>query len=224
MQTLINKFINIFKWPVAIYMIALLPAIFKSIDYFNFATMKFVLFGGGIVAYIFIRAASDVSVRLSLQTLIHELTHSFFALLTFHKVKKISLNQDTGGGEMAFEGNGNWLIIIAPYFFPLLIFFYIIAASIWSMYLPVNFIFTIILGYLFGMHLDTVVSQIHEKQTDLPKVSYLFCAMFLPGANLLTWGFILAYNSIGPDGIITYFRLINKLTSQFYTMLWQSVF
>jgi len=223
LQTLINKFINLFKWPIAVYMIVLLPAIFKSIDYFKFTNMKFVYFGAGIVAYIFIRAASDSGTRTSLQTLIHELTHSFFALLTFHKIKKISLNQDNGG-EMAFEGEGNWLIIIAPYFFPLMILFYIAITSIWSAFLPTNFIFPIILGYLFGMHLDTVVSQIHEKQTDLPKVSYLFCAMFLPGANLITWGFILAYNSIGIGGISTYFRLINRLTSQFYSAMWQSLF
>lgn len=47
--------------------------------------------------------------------------------------------------------------------------------------------------------MDTVASQIHEKQTDLPKVSYLFCAMFLPGANLWIIGSMLAFNSYGWD-------------------------
>lgn len=223
LQTLVNKFINLFKWPIAVYMVILLPAVFKSIDYFNFANRKFLLFGAGIVAYIFIRIASDSATRTSLQTLIHEMTHAFFALLSFHKLKKLSLNQDNSG-EMMFEGEGNWLIIIAPYFFPLLIFIYIIIATVWLMFLPNNFVFPVILGYLFVMHIDTVVSQIHEKQTDLPKVSYLFCATFLPGANLITWGCILAYNSIGINGISTYLRLINNITAQLAANLWRGIF
>jgi hypothetical protein len=61
----------------------------------------------------------DSSSRVSMEVLAHELTHAFFALITFHKVKGIKINQDDTGGTMSFEGEGNWLIIIGPYFFPL---------------------------------------------------------------------------------------------------------
>ena len=39
------------------------------------------------------------------------------AILTFHKPKGMSIEQDKGGS-FTYEGKGNWLITIAPYFFP----------------------------------------------------------------------------------------------------------
>ena len=73
-----------------------------------------------------------------------------------------------------------------------------------------------ILGYFVGYHIDTVVSQIHEKQTDLPKVSYKFCVMFLPGANLWAIGSILAFNSRGWEGLVIYQHLIKMLNIHNY--------
>jgi hypothetical protein len=53
-----------------------------------------------------------------LPTLLHELTHGLFALLTLHRI--ISLRATwSRGGEIQYTGPGNWLITIAPYFFPL---------------------------------------------------------------------------------------------------------
>lgn len=213
MQHIINKLINLLKWPVATYMVIILPALFASIDSFSFSNHKFIMFAAGILGFVFSKIAGDSGVRVSMQTLIHELTHAFFAFITFHKVKNISLKD--GGGDMMFEGESNWLIVIAPYFFPLVCFLYMIFVSIWALFMPINFIITIIFGYLVGLHVDTVVSQIHEKQTDLPKVSYPFCLLFLPGANFLTIGSLLAFNSLGWSGVKMYFLLINNLTIQY---------
>lgn len=66
----------------------------------------------------------EASIRTSMQIIAHELTHSFFAVLTFHKVKHIRIEEDNSGGSMGFEGEGNWLIIIAPYFFRCFVSFY----------------------------------------------------------------------------------------------------
>ena len=133
------------------------------------------------------------------------------------KGKEYLLSGRFGYIDMIFEGESNWLIVIAPYFFPLICFLYMIFVSIWSLFMPTNFIITIIFGYLVGLHIDTVVSQIHEKQTDLPKVSYSFCLLFLPGANFLTLGSLLAFNSLEWVGIKMYFLLINNLTLQYIT-------
>ena len=51
----------------------------------------------------------------------HELTHMLFAVLTFHKPRGLDVNQDVGGS-FSFEGKGNWLIALAPYFFPTFLF------------------------------------------------------------------------------------------------------
>lgn len=220
MAKILDKIINLFKWPIAIYMLISLPALFLSYDFFNFKSFKYVALGAGFFMYFIARTMADSSVKTAMQIVAHELTHSFFALITFHKVKHIRLDPEGGGGEMGFQGDGNWLIVIAPYFFPLFGFFYMILMPLF----PESIIFNGILGYILGYHVDTVGSQIHDKQTDLPKVSYKFCWTFLPGANFWIIGSIIAYNSKGWDGIKMYFDLINKLNAKNVEYLLNLVF
>ncbi|MBE6451308.1 MAG: hypothetical protein E7016_05025 [Alphaproteobacteria bacterium] len=220
MANFLDKIINLFKWPVAIYMLISLPALFSSVDFFNFKSFKYLALGAGFFMYFIARTMADSSVKTAMQIVAHELTHSFFALITFHKVKHIRLDPDGSGGEMGFAGEGNWLIVIAPYFFPLFGFFYMLIMP----YFPESIIFNGILGYILGYHMDTVGSQIHDKQTDLPKVSYKFCWMFLPGANFWIIGSIIAYNSKGWLGVKVYFDLINRLNLQNFEYLINLVF
>ena len=131
-----------------------------------------------------------------------------------HKIKSIRVNPDNDGGSMSFEGPVNWLIIIAPYFFPLLGLFVMLAISVYTHYAPSNFIINMVMGFFVGYHIDTVVSQIHEKQTDLPKVGYKFCVIFLPGANLWAVLSMMAFNSRGWDGFWMYQNLISKLNDK----------
>ena len=210
MSVLLDRIINFFKWPIALYMFISLPAFYKSIDFFDFKNFQSAALGAGFFMYYMAKTMADSSVKTSMQIIAHELTHSFFALITFHKVEHIRLDPDNTGGEMGFKGEGNWLIIIAPYFFPLFGFFYMLAMQ----FLPQNLIFNGILGYFLGYHTDTVGSQIHDKQTDLPKVSYKFCWLFLPGANFWVIGSFLAFNRRGWEGIKVYFDLINHLNLQ----------
>ena len=51
-------------------------------------------------------------------------------------------------------------------------------------------------------------------KTDLPKVSYLFCALFLPGANLWIIGSMMAFNSAGWNSFFKYQELIAHLNAQ----------
>ena len=215
MSKILDKFINFFKWPVAWYMFILLPALLTSFKFFQFSNLKNISLLCGLIFFIFSKTMMDASVRTSMQVIAHEFAHTFFAVLTFHKVKHIRLNPDDTGGEMGFIGDGNWLIIIAPYFFPLFCLIYIILMN----FLPENLIYHGILGYFLGYHIDTVASQIHPEQTDLPKVGYKFCFLFLPGINLLTIGSILAFNNKGLDGIFKYIHFVNHLTVQYFEQI-----
>ncbi len=212
MSHLFDKIINFVKWPLAWYILILTPALIYSFRFFQINVKMFV-FLAGVVLFVFSKTMMDATVQTSMQVVAHELTHSFFALLTFHKVKHIRLNPDDTGGEMGFVGEGNWLIIIAPYFFPLFCFIYICVMS----FLPGQLIWNFILGYFLGYHIDTVASQIHPDQTDLKKVGYKFCFMFLPGINLLTIGSVIVYNNNGLSAVLKYFNFVNHLTIQYFT-------
>ena len=207
-----DKIVNLFKWPAAILAVWSLFAFYQSIDYFNLKNLRFIAMIGGIVMFFVARASMDKDVRVSMQILAHELTHSFFALLTFHKVRHIRIHEDNSGGSMGFLGKGNWLITIGPYFFPLFCFFFMIGAHFYMrMGGEFNWVISAVFGYFVGYHIDTVSSQIHEKQTDLPKVGYKFCWVFLPGANFWMIGSMLAFNSNGWSSLWLYQKLIWKL-------------
>lgn len=214
MRVLIDRLIELMKWPVAVYMFLCLPAFIQSLKYFPYLKMNYVWVIAGFIFFFICRSMMDKEMKQTLEVAAHELTHGFFALLTFHKVKSIRVNPDDTGGEMSFEGPGNWLIIIAPYFFPLMAFFVMIGISIYTHYAPSNYILNGILGFFIGYHMDIIGSQIHEKQTDLTKVSYKFCVMFLPSANLWAIGSMLAFNSRSWGGIVDYMRLIDYLNDR----------
>ena len=214
MQAILDKLINLLKWPVALYLFFSLPAFIKSADFFRFADWRYIALFGGFFLFFISRSFMDSSARVSMEVLAHEMTHAFFALLTLHKIKSIRVNPDNDGGSMSFEGEGNWLIIIAPYFFPLFGFAVMIAVSVYTHYAPSNLILNMIIGFFIAYHIDTVASQIHEKQTDLPKVSYKFCVMFLPSANIWAVCSMMAFNSRGWNGFWVYQSVISKLNER----------
>lgn len=211
MSDVLDKFVNLFKWPAAVLALWTVPAFFQSLDYFGFRNIYFISLSGGFFMYFIAQMSMDSGAKTSMQIIAHELTHSFFALLTFHKIKHIRVADDNSGGSMGFVGNGNWLIVIAPYFFPLFCMVYMIGMSVYLKFMPMTWVVSVLFGYFVGYHVDTVASQIHDKQTDLKEVGYPFCFMFLPGANLWILGCLLAFNSRGWDGITLYQKLLWKL-------------
>lgn len=211
MSDFFDKFINFFKWPVAVLALWTIPAFFQSMDYFSFRNIYFISLVGGFFMYFIAQVSMDSGAKVSMQIIAHELTHSFFALLTFHKVNHIRVADDNSGGSMGFVGLGNWLIVIAPYFFPLFCMFFMFGMSIYLKVMPMTWVVSVLFGYFVGYHVDTVASQIHDKQTDLKEVGYPFCFMFLPGANLWILGSLLAFNSRGWDGLALYQKLLWKL-------------
>ncbi len=213
MHAFVDKILELLKWPTAVYMLLSTPAFLQSLAYFQFTNLRYVVLIAGFFLFYISRSMMDGSVKTNMEISAHEITHAFFALLTLHRVKSIRVDPDNSGGNMAFEGEGNWLIIIAPYFFPLFGFFAMVGISLYTAFAPTNLLLNGILGYFIGYHLDVVSSQIHEKQTDLPKVGYKFCAVFLPGANLWTVGSMLAFNSRSWEGVWLYQKLIAHLNA-----------
>lgn len=214
MQSLLNRIIELLKWPVALYMLISLPAFLQSFSYFNFFNLPSMAMIGGFLLFFISRGFMDTEMKTSMEIAAHEMTHAFFAFLTLHKIKSIRVNPDNDGGAMSFEGPSNWLIVIAPYFFPLFGMLVMVAISVYTHYAPSNFIVNMVMGFFIGYHADTVASQIHEKQTDLPKVGYKFCIVFLPGANLWAILSMMAFNSRGWNGFWVYQNLISQLNGR----------
>jgi hypothetical protein len=123
-------------------------------------------------------------------TLEHELTHAIFAWLTFHRVVGFRAGLRSRG-HIRCVGRGNWLIAIAPYFFPTSSLIAIVMLA----WLPARYLVysNAALGVTIAYHLSSTWTETHGWQSDLCEVGFLFSALFLPAANGAILGIVLAY-------------------------------
>ena len=128
----------------------------------------------------------------------HESTHALFALLTGHRIVGFRASLG-GGGHVRFTGGGNWLIAIAPYFFPtaaLLLF-----ALAYLLPFPKLPWQKLLLGVALGYHVVSTARETHRDQSDLRQVGLPFCWLFLPAANLAVVGLLISFGHGGTKGL-----------------------
>ncbi len=96
--------------------------------------------------------------------------------------------------------SSNWLIQIAPYFFPTA------AGILWvaAIFIPLGFLgwTTIALGLATGFHVTSTIIEIRTDRDELQQLGWRFCWMFLPAANLLVLGCLLSFSQEGFTGIV----------------------
>ena len=198
----IDTAINWLKWPVAVAsVVLLLPSLQQSFGLLKSMAstpQPMLPFLGGAAVYftlwrLFIRFWRTTL----LSTLEHELTHALFAVVTLHRVVGLRTSWNSGG-HLKFVGRGNWLITVAPYFFPTICFVLILfAALIPALQSPVV---DALIGAAFAYHVTSTMRETHPGQTDLQASGFLFCFAFLPTANLISNGLVLAYSFGGLAG------------------------
>lgn len=199
----IDRWINLFKWPAAalsalatpLFAWALLCLLVRVL------TGPFVLIPFLLGCFLFVllwrRWLSQSRVGRFLITLEHESTHALFAMLSLHRI--VGFRASLGrGGEVRFTGRGNWLISVAPYFFPTLaLLLFLIAYLLPFPGLPWQ---SFLLGVALGYHVVSTVRETHRDQTDLKDLGMLFCYLFLPAANLAVVGLLVSYAHAGSEG------------------------
>jgi len=188
MHQFLNNLINLLKWPVAILSVLLfIPVsyrLWKVLDYIYHHIDAYSLLFYGIVAYFVLwNLWFKHSVMMQwFSTLEHELTHATFAILSLNRVTGLNA---TGreGGVTHYQGYGNWIITLAPYFVPTVSLVVLLFLSLAKpTYYSVLFF---IMGLSIAYHLQSTWQETHRAQTDLQKSGWLFVWLFLPTANLL---------------------------------------
>jgi hypothetical protein len=184
MRDVLNQTISLLKWPVALAMlVVLLPAsvtLLRVLWQMAQQPQGWWPLGAGLLAYalLWLLRLRHAQTGHWLYTLEHEFTHALFAVLTLNRVT--DLNAQRGTGHLAYEGRGNWLISLAPYFFPtfcvlplLGLQFAVRGAQPWLLGL---------LGFALGMHLHGSAIETHWHQPDLQRHGRLPSWCILPGA------------------------------------------
>ncbi len=184
------------KWPVAVLCLVFLPGLVYSLFHvlraIQHSPSRSYPFLAGAAVYtlfwvVFLRRRTSLGF---LATLEHELTHALFAWATFHRVISIRATLRSGG-HIRYVGRGNWLIAVAPYFFPTLSLLVILVMS----WLPGRHLDAAgaILGATIAYHAFSTWSESHRHQSDLREAGLLFSFLFLVAANSLVFGFLLSY-------------------------------
>lgn len=194
-RSAINALLAVVKWPAALLALASLPALAVTLLWLasmlsnDFRTLEFFLVGS--LAYWVLDALifRHRHVGSWFSTLEHEVTHALFAWATFHRVVGMHVTYHDGG-HVSFVGGGNWLIYIAPYWFPTLCIPIMLYAGLVSDPHPG---WAAALGAMFMFHHLSTWRETHEGQTDLQKTGIVFAWMFLPAANLVSAGAIVSF-------------------------------
>lgn len=118
----------------------------------------------------------------------HELTHAVFALMFFKKVRTINADRRKGG-LVKVEG-GNFIIALAPYFFPLLSVIIIVVKPL--MFSTYQWLLNGLLGFTLMFHLLYLLNEFHPSQPDLQQTGFLFSTVVVLFLNLFFIGLSLA--------------------------------
>ncbi len=147
----------------------------------------------GIGAYVilsFVRIAFLHQNSRWLRTFSHEITHVFFGLLFFHRIHNFFAGDANKGGVVESSGINNFIISLAPYFFPLFTFILLLFRL---MVRDANalFIIDILIGFTYTFHFTTFFQQLHIKQPDLLRHGLFFSLSFILLMNIICIAMVL---------------------------------
>lgn len=129
----------------------------------------------------------------------HELTHALWTWLFGGQVKKMKVSAN--GGHVIISKT-NFLITLAPYFFPLYAVIVVIIFALghliwgWQHYFVY---FHLLVGMAYAFHVTLTFHTLQTRQTDITSQGYLFSAVviFLGNIGVLLFGIPLLTRKIG---------------------------
>jgi hypothetical protein len=114
----------------------------------------------------------------------HELTHALWTWLFWGRVKKFKVS--SRGGHVIIS-KSNFLIVLAPYFFPLYavgVVLVFLAGHLLFGWMRYAAWFHLLLGAAYAFHLTLTWSTLQTRQTDITSQGYLFSAVIIFLGNI----------------------------------------
>lgn len=143
---------------------------------------------GGIAAFSLVWAALPHPVRTYVFG--HELTHALWGLFFGARPGKIKITSSGGSVMLSKE---NFIITLAPYFFPFYTFLVIVAALVTSAFLhPLPFLplWLFLVGFTWAFHVLFTLETLTRRQPDVKLYGRVFSWVFIYLANvaiILVW-------------------------------------
>lgn len=130
------------------------------------------------------------------KTLNHELTHIFFSLIFGNKITGLHATEEDGG-LARYQGRSNFVITLAPYFFPLVPFVLILFSIIIRPEIAHYFRFIII--FVYALSLCSQIEDFRYEQSDIKEEGKIFSTLFIVVMNVQSLLFFAAYGNNRTD-------------------------
>jgi hypothetical protein len=177
------------KWCKTIIAILLLPACFGAVS-----TLWLILRASGNADTLWVAAVSGAACWLVIYLLLpkpmwvyvvgHELTHAIWTWLMGGRVKKIKAT--SRGGHVIVTKN-NFVIALAPYFFPLyailVVLVFLAGHWVWNWHGYLVW-FHLFLGAAYSFHVTLTWHILQNRQSDVTDHGYLFSAVIIFLGNI----------------------------------------
>lgn len=178
-----------------VHLIELVGAV--SLSHPHQSAFIYTLAGSALVFFLILRGGSYFALFE------HELTHNLFGLLTFQK--PVGFHVERGrGGYFQYQGKGNVLMTLAPYFFLTLSFiallFYGVLKAEYHQY------FFMALGLFTGYHTSSTLKETRLSQPDIRQYGALFSFIVIIFGNVLCYGLILAFTLEQWPGFVSFLK------------------
>lgn len=152
-------------------------------------TMFWVAVGAGLClwALIFIFLPSPVKSYV----LAHELTHILWGSLMGATVLGVRVSGKGGSVKLS---ESNFIVVLAPYFFPLYTILIVCAWFFASVFIDLQKYFPLFLGtmgFTLGFHICFTISAMGQRQPDIEQYGRFFSCALICLMNLLVVGFLL---------------------------------
>ncbi len=144
----------------------------------------------------------------------HELTHAFWALMMGGRIGKMKVGKDSGYVELS---KTNFIITLAPYFFPIYIFILIGAYSICSFYFDVEsqrIWWLGGVGFTWAFHLTFTLNMLAQRQPDVQEHGRIFSYTVIYFMNVLLIGIWMVV--IGAPTFQDFRHLLSAETAEIY--------
>jgi hypothetical protein len=178
-------------------------------------------FGGGFVLWLIVFLTLPRPVRT--YVLAHELTHALWGTLMGEKV--LGMRVSAQKGSVTLSGS-NFLITLAPYFFPLytilVIIGYALLALFWE---PGDYylVWLALVGLTWGFHFTFTISSLLQHQTDIKECGHLFSYTIIYLFNILGIGFWIV--AVSSPTLEQFVGIIGADTARLAVLMWkQAVF
>ncbi|MCC6142182.1 MAG: hypothetical protein IT368_00090 [Candidatus Hydrogenedentes bacterium] len=174
MMRLVRLLVGLLLLPVCVAATQTLMALAASVrpDSTAFLPPSTLALGGGYALWLLVYYTMPRPVRT--YVLAHELTHALWGTLMGARVVKMSISKHRGSVTLT---KNNWLITLAPYFFPLYTVLVVLAYYVLGLFYPVsryNLPWLALVGFTWGFHFTFTIGSLLQHQSDIQLYGKIF--------------------------------------------------